>query len=124
MKSEEELLKLEKAFAEAIVTNDTEAIGRLVADDWSIIGPDGGIVDRKRFFEVIKSGALTHEMMESEDFRVRVYGDRSGVTGVTRPKGKFMGQGFSTEERATGVFVKRDGRWQCVLTHFTRFPKK
>jgi ketosteroid isomerase-like protein len=35
-----------------------------------------------------------------------------------------MGQEFSTQERATDVFVKRDGRWQCVLTHLTRLPKK
>jgi len=46
------------------------------------------------------------------------------VTGLTRTKGKFMGQEFSTQERATDVFVKHDGRWQCVLTHLTRFPKK
>ena len=124
MTAEEELLKLEKAFAEAIVKNDLEGIGRLVTDDWIIIDPNGEIVDRARFFEVIKSGALTHDMMESEDFRVRVYGDSAVVTGVTRTKGKFMGQEFSTQERATDVFVKRDGRWQCVLTHLTRFPKK
>ena len=121
---EEELLKLEEAFAEAIVKNDLEGIRRLVADDWIIIDPNGEIVDRTRFFEVIKSGALTHEMMESEDFRVRVYGDSAVVTGVTRTKGKFMGQEFSTQERATDVFVKREGRWQCVLTHLTGFPKK
>jgi ketosteroid isomerase-like protein len=124
MKAEEELLKLEKAFAEAIVKNDHEGIGRLVTDDWIIIDPNGEIVDRARFFEVIKSGALTHDMMESEDFRVRVYGDSAVVTGLTRTKGKFMGQEFSTQERATDVFVKRDGRWQCALTQLTRFPKK
>ena len=122
--AEKELLKLEKAFAEAIIKNDLEGIGRLVTDEWIIIDPDGGIVDRTRFFEVIKSGALTHEMMESEDFRVRVYRDSAVVTGVTRTKGKFMGEEFSTQERATDVFVKRDGRWQCVLTHLTRFLKK
>lgn len=121
---QEELSKLENEFAEAIVRNDLEGIGRLVADDWMIIEPDGGIVDRARFFEVIKSGALTHEMMESEDLRVRVYGDSAVVTAITRTKGKFMRQEFSTQERATDVFVKRDGRWQCVLTHLTRFPKK
>jgi len=120
---EEELLKIENEFAEAIVRNDLEGIGRLVADDWIIIEPDGGIVDRARFFDVIKSGALTHEMMESEDLRVRVYGDSAVVTAITRTKGKFMRQEFSTQERATDVFVKRDGRWQCVLTHLTRFPK-
>ena len=124
MKAEEELLTLEKAFAEAIVRNDLEGIGRRVTDDWIIIDPNGEIVDRARFFEVIKSGALTHDMMESEDFRVRVYGDSAVVTGLTRTKGKFMGQEFSTQEQATDVFVKRDGRWQCVLTHLTRFTKK
>jgi len=122
--AEEELLKVEKEFAEAIVNNDLEGIGRLVADDWMIVDPDGEIVDRTRFFEVIKSGALTHDMMESEELRVRVYGESAVVTAVTRTKGKFMGQEFSTQERATDVFVKRDGRWQCVLTHLTRIPKK
>ena len=120
----EELLKLEKAFAEAIVENDPQTVARFVADDWIIIGPDGEIVDRARFFEVIKSGALTHDTMQSEDFRVRVYGDSALVTGITRTKGKFMGQEFSTQERATDVFIKRDGRWQCVLTHLTRLPQK
>jgi ketosteroid isomerase-like protein len=124
MTAEEELLKLEEDFAEAIVANDLNAIGRLVADDWIIIDPDGGIVDRSRFFEVIKSGALTHEMMESEDLRVRVYGDSAVVTGVTCTKGKFMGEEFSTQERATDVFVKFEGRWRCVLTHLIRFAKK
>ena len=121
---EEELLKLENAFAEAIIKNDLEGIGRLVADDWIIIDPNGEIVDRPRFFEVIKSGALTHDTMESEDFRVRVYGDSAVVTAITSAKGKFMRQEFSTHERATDVFVKRANRWQCVLTHLTRLAKK
>src|SRR6476469_11072964 len=124
MMAEEELLKLENELAEAIVKNDLEGIGGLVTDDWIIIDPNGEIVDRPRFFEVIKSGTLTHEMMESQDFRVRVYGDSAVVTAVTRTKGKFMGQEFSTQERATDVFVKREGQWQCVLTHLTGFPKK
>jgi len=124
MTAEEELLKLENEFAEAIVNNNLEGIGRLVTDDWIIIDPNGEIVDRTRFFEVIKSGALTHDTMESDDFRVRVYGDSAVVTAITRTKGKFMGQEFSTQERATDVFVKRDGGWQCVLTHLTRLPKK
>lgn len=124
MSSEEEILILENEFAEAIVTNDPENIGRFIADEWIIIDPNGEIVDRARFLEVIKSGALTHDMMESEDFRVRVYGDSAVVTALTSTRGKFMGQEFSTQERATDVFVRRDGRWQCVVSHLTRLPKK
>ena len=121
---EEELLKLERAFADAFIKNDLESIRRIVADDWIIVDPNGEIVDRTGFFEVIKSGALTHDIMESEDFRVRVYGESAVVTAITSTKGKFRGQEFSTRERATDVFVKRDRRWQCVLTHLTRFTTK
>jgi ketosteroid isomerase-like protein len=121
---EEELLKLEKEFTQAIVKNDPEAIGRFVTDDWIIINADGGIINKERFLEVIKSGALTHEMMESDDIQVRVYGDSAVVTALTRTKGKFMDQEFSTQERATDVFVKLDGRWRCALSQLTQFTKR
>lgn len=121
---EKELLKLEKQFEAAIVKNDPEAIRECVTDDWIIIDPDGGIIDRERFLEVIRSGALTHQLMEHGDTRVRVYGDSAVVTALTRTKGKFMGQEFTTRERSTDVFVKLDGEWRCALTQLTRFTKR
>ena len=121
---EEELVEAEKEFTDAIVKNDSEAIERFVTDDWIIINADGGIIDRERFLGVIKSGTLTHEMMESDDMRVRVYGDSAVVSALTRSKGKFMGQEFTTHERSTDVFVRRDGQWRCVLTQLTPFTKK
>jgi ketosteroid isomerase-like protein len=30
-----------------------------------------------------------------------------------------MGQEFTTQERATDVFVKENGRWQCVVSQLT-----
>lgn len=121
---EEELLKVEKGFVDAIAKNDLEVIERFVTDDWIIINADGGIIDRERFLGVIKSGVLTHEMMESEGIRVRVYGDSAVVSALTRSKGKFMGQEFTTHERSTDVFVRRDGQWRCVLTQLTASTKQ
>ena len=121
---EQELLKFEQEFTRAIAQNDAEAIGGFVADDWVVIGPDGRIIEKERFLGVIKSGALTHETMESDEIRVRVFGDSAVVTALTRTKGKFMGKDFSTQERATDVFVKGDGRWQCVLSQLTQLPEK
>ena len=118
---QEELLKIEKDFARAIVANDAEAIGRFLADEWIIVDPDGGIIDKIRFLDVIKSGALTHELMESDNARVRIYGSTAIVTALTTTKGKFGGQPFTTHERATDVFVKQQGRWQCVLSQLTKF---
>jgi ketosteroid isomerase-like protein len=72
---EEELLKLEDEFARAVTNNDANAVDGFLADDWIIVDPDGGIIDKARFLGVIKSGVLSHELMESADLRVRVYGN-------------------------------------------------
>lgn len=121
---ESELMKLEQEFSNAIVSNDPKAIEPFLAVDWVIIDPDGSVIDKTRFLGVIASGALTHEAMDSEDFRVRVYGDTAVVTALTRTRGKFMGQAFSTQERATDIFVKHGGQWRCVISQVTRFAKK
>jgi len=121
---EEEILKLEKDFEQAIIKNDPNAINRFLADDWIIIDADGGIIDKSRFLGVIRSGALSHEVMDSNDVRVRIYGDAAAVTALTSTKGKFMGQEFTTQERATDVFVRQNGQWRCVVSQLTRFTKR
>ena len=121
---QEELLKLENEFERAVASNDADALDRILADDWIIVGPDGNITDKARFLGVIKSGVLSHEVMESTDWRVCLYGNTALVTGLTTTKGKFMGQEFASCERATDIFVKQTDRWQCVFTQLTRFTKK
>ena len=121
---EEELLKFENEFTQAVANNDTAAIDGFLADDWIIVEPDGGIIDKAHFLGVIQSGALSHEKMESTDMRVRLYGNTAVVTALTTSKGKFMGQDFTSCERATDIFVKQNDRWQCVLTQLTRFSRK
>jgi len=121
---EKEILEVESKFGEAIIQNDVEAIGRILSDDWIIIDPEGGVVDKSRFLDVIRSGALKHEAMDSEDIRVRTYPNIATVTAVTHTRTKYLGKEFTTHERATDVFVKKDERWQCVLTHLTTLTKK
>jgi ketosteroid isomerase-like protein len=120
----EELLRLENDFEKAVVNNDADALDEFLADDWIIVGPDGDIIDKTRFLGVIKSGVLSHELMESTDMTVRLYGNTAVVTALTTSKGKFMRQDFASCERATDIFVKQADRWQCVFTQLTRFTAK
>ncbi len=74
-----ELIDLAHDWDRAMVANDAEAIGRYMADDWIIIG-SGRVGDKATFLALIKSGALTHDVMESHDINVRTYGDTAVVT--------------------------------------------
>src|SRR5262249_57580228 len=107
----------------AMVENEGEAIGQYMADDWTIIGPDGKVGDKANFLGLVRSGALTHDVMESEDFHVRVYGDTAVVIARGVSGGKYEGQPFREVERASCVFVKQAGRWRCVLTHLSRLAQ-
>jgi ketosteroid isomerase-like protein len=123
-KDREELLALEKAWGQAFVRNDAEAIGRHVAQDWTIITPEGNVLDGSIFLGFIRSGDLTHEVMDFADTSVRVYGDTAVVTAQATTRGRFKGHPFSESERSTDIFVKQVGEWKCVLTQLTRIAKR
>jgi ketosteroid isomerase-like protein len=123
-KGREELVALEKTWAQAFLRNDAEAIGRHVAQDWTIITPEGNVLDGSTFLGLIKSGDLTHEVMDFADTSVRVYGDTAVVTAQATSKGRFQGHPFSESERSTDIFVKQGGQWKCVLTQLTRIARR
>jgi ketosteroid isomerase-like protein len=117
---EEELIRVAHDWDRAMVQNDCAAIGRYMADDWTIVGSDGSISDKTTFLGLVESGALTHDVMESSEFRVRVYGDAAVLVARGVSGGKYRGQPFRETELSSNVFVRQDGRWRCVLTHLSR----
>ena len=120
----EELIGLANEWDRAMVGNDAEAIGQYMADDWTIIGADGGVSDKATFLGLVKSGTLSHDVMESDDLKVRVYGDAAVVTARGVSGGKYQGQAFREVERSSCVFVRQEGQWRCVLTHLSRIAQK
>jgi ketosteroid isomerase-like protein len=120
----QDLIRAEEDWSRAIVSNEPEAIGSFMADDWVIIGPDGSTSDRASFLALVSSGALTHDVMDCDEARVRMYGDIAVVTLRCVSGGKYQGQPFKNVERVSDVYVRQEGRWKCVLTHLSPISKK
>jgi ketosteroid isomerase-like protein len=119
----EELIRVANEWDRAMVENDAEAIGRYMADDWTIVGSDGSVGDKPTFLALVKSGTLSHDVMESDDFRIRIYGETAVVTARGVSGGKYQGQPFRELERSSCVFVRQEGKWRCVLTHLSRLAQ-
>ena len=115
----EELLKLGERWAAAMVANDAERIGSFMADEWVIVS-ERGISTKEDFLSFVRSGQLTHSMFEMVgDARIREYDETAVLTARIVNTAHFGGQQFDADEWTTDVFVKRDGRWICVLSHIT-----
>ncbi|GAA1421466.1 hypothetical protein GCM10009601_21420 [Streptomyces thermospinosisporus] len=85
-----------------------------------VIVSEPGVTSKERFLSLVESGDLAHSAMDAVSRpRVRVYGDTAVVTARVTNTAHHRGVRQDADEWTTDVFVKRDGRRQCVLTHIT-----
>ncbi|MEV8433001.1 nuclear transport factor 2 family protein [Streptomyces sp. HUAS 31] len=106
-------------WAAAMVSNDPARIADFMDDDWVIVS-ESGISTRARFLSYVESGDLTHSAFRIVgEPRVRVYGESAVVTARVTNTAHYKGERFDADEWTTDVFVRRDDRWLCVLSHIT-----
>jgi len=110
---------IEDTFNEAMVSNDVARISACISDDWVLVTPEKGPIEREAILQVIGSGMLAHDSMTKEVLRAKLYGDVAVVTGRGRNTGTFRGGPISADEWITDVYRLSEGRWRCVLTHLT-----
>lgn len=115
----DELTRFGAEWAEAMVANDADRIGSFMGDDWVIVS-ERGISTKEVFLEFVRSGQLTHSAFEMVGAaRIKAYGDTAVLSCRVVNTAHFAGQQFDADEWTSDVFVKRDGRWVCVLSHIT-----
>lgn len=116
---EREILDLCASWAEAMVSNNADAIGGFMSEDWVIVG-ENGMTGKTDFLSWVASGDLTHERMDLVgEARVKIYGDTAILTARVTNNGHYKNQPFSADEWTTDVFRRQKGRWLCVLSQVT-----
>jgi uncharacterized protein (TIGR02246 family) len=114
-----QLVAIGQDWAAAIVSNDAARIASFMAEEWVLVSASG-VSSKEHFLAVVESGELTHSAMKLVgEARIRTYGDVAVLTGRVTNTAHHLGRRFDADEWTTDVFVKRDGRWLCVLSHIT-----
>jgi ketosteroid isomerase-like protein len=76
--------------------------------------------NKKQLLAAIKSATTRFESMTNSEMKALVFGDTAIVLGLSTSKSSMAGKDTSGRERFTDVFVKREGRWQCVIGYSTK----
>ena len=113
---EQELMKLEKSWNEADVKRDKGLYERILADDYFELDKEGKIVTKAETIKQDQEGERKYEFINLDYAKVRIYGNTAVVIGHNTGKGKNNKGAFTRQWEFTDVFLKRDGRWQCVAT--------
>ena len=122
--AEQELIKLENAWKQAVVNRDAAALKRLYADEYVSTDQEGVVWNKVDDIAIDTTGVSRLASYKLDDMKVRLSGDAAVVTGRITSKGTLHGNAVSGESRFTDVFVKRDGRWQCLASQSTPIVKR
>ena len=121
---EQAVRKLLDELSAAVGKNDTAALDRIYADDYTITTDSGAVMTKAERLAAMKSGDLKYESVTFDDVNIRVYGNTAVATLRTTGKGQYKGQDISSQARATLALVKMKGRWQEVAAHTTRIAQQ
>ena len=93
----------------------------LLADEWTVTHGDGTIDTKAQYLADLRSGDRKFfGDVKQDEFTVRVHGDTAIVAGISESKVEYKGRPGGGPLRFTRVYVKRDGRWQMVVSQATR----
>ena len=121
---EQELIKLEQDWANALVKADLAFLEGTLADDYISTDSEGTVGNRTQEIETMKSGDYVLISTVLDNFKVHVYGDAAVYFGRSTDKAQFKDKDISGQYQWTDTWVKRDGRWQCVASHGSRIAQK
>lgn len=125
--AEQEVLKVENDWNQALVKRDTASLPRFYAEEYLYTDPDGLVWDRTQDLANLTSGSAARlSTYKLDDTKVHIVGDVAIVTGRNTITGVFerVYSNVSGSYRFTDVFVKRAGRWQCVASQASRIVEK
>lgn len=111
-------------YVEAVMSNNTERLETLLADNYLRIGPGGHQQDKENFIENIKSGKMIVDRMTISDAVTTHYGNATLITGNAVFRGKFDPPMPSGPMRFSIVLEKRDkGEEKVILMQMTPIKK-
>jgi ketosteroid isomerase-like protein len=111
---EDQIKKMEKDRAAAVVKADVATLESLTSDDYILINANGQVSNKAETMNNIKTGVIKLTANEVSDLKVRVYGDTAVVTGKSSAKGTIGGRELKGPVMFTRVYVKKNGKWQSV----------
>lgn len=119
-KTQQALIKIEHDWVDALPKKDAATLDKVLADDWSEVGPAGKTTSKSEALTDLKSGATHWDSISLGEMNVRVYGNTAVVRGTSEEKSQYNGKDTSGQYAFTDVFVKQGGSWKAVSTQLTR----
>jgi len=113
---------------EAYSSKDLKDFDRIVAEDFLITGANGKILDKAQKRANVAADYTEFApdaifKIDEESAKVRVFGSTAISTGFIIEKYMYKDMKINGRVYFTNTYLKRNGRWQVVASHFTNIKQ-
>ncbi len=113
------ITSLETKWNDAYKRGDAAGMAFLLADDFIITVEDGATFSKMGYLAHTADSELRVQISDMTDLRVRVHGNVAIVTGAYHEKGTSKGKAYESHDRFTDVWMKTNGDWQVIVSHYS-----
>lgn len=117
MAQDEELADFARQWTEAERLGDVAALDMLLTDDFTAVGPQGFVLDKKQWIDRYASGVLIHDVFTWEEVTVHRHGQAAVAVGVQGQQSIYDGRDADGHFRVTQVIVAEGDRWRLAAVH-------
>jgi len=117
------ITQLELKWALAIVNKDTVMVERLLAKEFNGTTPAGETYSRGRAIADLKSGVYDVTMMNLDQIDVNIFGNTAVAFTSQNEISTYGDRDLSGHYHYTDVWIKKNGRWQVVASHGSKFDE-
>jgi len=112
------LRTLELKLAEAYKERHIDLLASMLAEDFVITFEDGSVYSKTGYISYGATPSIRLDVAETSDVKVRMHGNTAVLTGAYHERGTSNGKPYEYHDRFTDVWLKTDGKWQLIASHY------
>ncbi|HUO13853.1 MAG TPA: nuclear transport factor 2 family protein [Verrucomicrobiae bacterium] len=110
---------LEMKWTESYKQHNIDILSSLLADDFVITIEDGSTFSKAGYISHSADSSVKVQVAELSDLKVRLHGDTAIVTGAYHERGESSGKPYEYRDRLTDTWMKVNGKWQVIASHYS-----
>ena len=110
--------ELEFTLMNAYKDRHVEVFASLLDDDFVSTFEDGSTYSKTGYLSFSVTSSSHVNIVEMSDLKTRLHGHTAIVTGWYHEKGENKGEKYDYRDRFTDVWMKKDGKWLLIASHY------
>ena len=113
------ILALEKKWTEAYKHRDIGILSSMLAEGFAITVEDGSTFGKEGYISHSADSTVHVDVAEQTELRIHMHGDVAVVTGAYHETGDSKGKRYEYRDVLTDVWMKMNGKWQVIASHYS-----